>query len=58
VNDLQLHELINFSDGFISLQGRRLILHDYYAMAQLHRDLLSMVGPAHIFNLLTFFDPS
>lgn len=54
-NDLQLQELINFSDGFISLHGRRLILHDTYAMAQFHRDLISMVGPEQSRRILTRF---
>jgi len=54
-NDLQLQELINFSDGFISLHGRRLILHDTYAMAQFHRDLTSMVGPEQSRRILTRF---
>ena len=54
-NDLQLQELINFSDGLINLHGRRLILHDTYAMAQFHNDLTSMVGPEQSRRILTRF---
>ncbi|MEJ2108639.1 MAG: sigma-54-dependent Fis family transcriptional regulator [Acidobacteriota bacterium] len=53
--DLQLQELIDFSDGCISLHGRRLILHDTYAMAQFHNDLTSMVGPEQSRRILTRF---
>ena len=54
-NDLQLQELINFSDGLISLHGRRLILHDTYAMAQFQSDLTAMVGPEQSRRILTRF---
>lgn len=53
--DLRLEELINFSDGLISLQGRRLILHDTYAMEQFHGDLISMIGPEPARRMLTRF---
>jgi two-component system response regulator HydG len=42
--DLRLDELVSFSDGLVSLQGRRLILHDMHAMAQLRKDLITTVG--------------
>jgi two-component system response regulator HydG len=54
-DDLRLEELISFSDGLISLHGRRLILHDTYAMAQFHSDLISMVGPEQARRILTRF---
>jgi len=54
-NNLRLEELIDFSDGLISLHGRRLILHDTYAMAQFHSDLTSMVGPEQARRILTRF---
>ena len=54
-DDLKLQELFNLSEGFISLHGRRLILHDAYAMAQFHSDLTSMVGPEQSRRILTRF---
>ena len=42
--DLKLDELIDFSEGLVSLHGRRLILHDIHAFAQFRKDLLDMVG--------------
>ena len=54
-NDLSLFELVNFSDGEISLQGRRLIIHDIHAIAELRRDLLKMTGPDQARQILTRF---
>jgi DNA-binding NtrC family response regulator len=54
-DDLRVEELIDFSDGLISLHGRRLILHDTYAMAQFNSDLASMVGSDQARRILTRF---
>ena len=53
--DLSLTELISFSDGEVSLQGRRLIIHDMHAIAELRRDLLRIVGPDKTRQILTRF---
>ncbi|QBG47597.1 sigma-54-dependent Fis family transcriptional regulator [Verrucomicrobia bacterium S94] len=53
--ELQLDELIRFSSGLISLQGRRLILHDIRAFAHLRKDLLEGVGPVPARKILTRF---
>jgi len=42
--DLQLDELVSFTEGQFSLHGRRLVLHDLHAFAQFRKDLISMVG--------------
>ncbi len=43
-HDITLEELIDFSEGLISLKGRRLLLHDIHAFAHLRKDLVNMVG--------------
>jgi DNA-binding NtrC family response regulator len=42
--DIRLEELITFSDGMVSLHGRRLVFHDVHAIAQLRKDLVDTVG--------------
>ncbi|HEX3020422.1 MAG TPA: sigma-54-dependent Fis family transcriptional regulator [Chitinispirillaceae bacterium] len=54
-NDLHLSEIIEFSEGEISLQGRRLILHDMLAIAELRRDLLRSLGNEQTRQILTRF---
>jgi DNA-binding NtrC family response regulator/predicted hydrocarbon binding protein len=53
--DLKLDELVTFSEGLLSLHGRRLILHDIHAMAQFRRDLLETLGPEQARRILTRF---
>jgi DNA-binding NtrC family response regulator/predicted hydrocarbon binding protein len=53
--DLKLNELIEFGEGRITLQGRRMLLHDLFAFAELKKDLLEMVGPDHSRRILTRF---
>lgn len=53
--ELKWDELIRFSDGLISLQGRRLILHDIRAFAHLRKDLLEGVGAVPARQILTRF---
>ena len=43
-NDLKLNELVDFSEGWLGLHGRRLVLHDIHAFAQFRKDLVEMVG--------------
>lgn len=54
-NDLHLSELVEFSEGDISLQGRRLVLHDIHAIAELRSDLLRMLGMEQARQILTRF---
>jgi DNA-binding NtrC family response regulator/predicted hydrocarbon binding protein len=53
--DLKLEELVEFSDGFINLHGRRLVLHDIHALAQLRGDLVRSVGDEAARRILTRF---
>jgi len=52
-DDLRIEELIQVSDGMVSLHGRRLIIHDMYAMTQLRRDLIVMVGLEQVRRIFT-----
>jgi two-component system response regulator HydG len=54
-DDLKLDELIEFSEGELSLHGRRLVLHDMHAVAQLRKDLVRMAGPENARRILTRF---
>ena len=51
--DLRLEELLNWTDGVLSLQGRRLVLHDIRAMAQFRRDLVETAGGEPARRILT-----
>ncbi len=53
--DLQLHELVTFEEGALSLHGRRLVLHDVHAFAQFRRDLVESMGPEGARRVLTRF---
>jgi two-component system, NtrC family, response regulator HydG len=53
--DLALAELVEFSEGRIGLKGRRLVLHDLNAFAQLRKDLIDMMGLAQARRTLTRF---
>jgi two-component system, NtrC family, response regulator HydG len=53
--DLVLEELVQFSEGLLSLHGRRLILHDIHAFAQLRGELVKTVGEDSARRLLTRF---
>lgn len=53
--DIQLEELIEFSQGRVSLHGRRLVLHDVHAFAQFRRDIVEMVGLDQARRILTRF---
>ncbi|MBN2290200.1 MAG: sigma-54-dependent Fis family transcriptional regulator [Candidatus Glassbacteria bacterium] len=53
--DLRLDELVEFTEGRLSLHGRRLVLHDIHAMAQLRKDLVEMLGLDNARRILTRF---
>ena len=53
--DLRLEELVDFSEGLVSLHGRRLLLHDVHAFVQFRRDLMEMMGPEQARRILTRF---
>jgi len=53
--DLKLKEIIDFSEGRLHLHGRRLVLHDIHAFAQVRKDLAEMVGLEHTRRILTRF---
>jgi len=53
--DLKLEEIVRFSKGLVSLHGRRLIIHDMYAIAQLRRELVEMVGSEQARRIFTRF---
>lgn len=54
-DDLKLDELVHFEEGRLSLQGRRLVLHDMRAFAQFRGDLFEMVGLEQTRRILTRF---
>jgi two-component system, NtrC family, response regulator HydG len=51
--DLKIQELVDFSRGKLNLHGRRLVLHDLHALAQLRKDLVEMVGFGQARRILT-----
>ena len=53
--DLKLNELVDFSEGWMGLHGRRLVLHDIHAFAQFRKDLVDMVGPESARHMFTRF---
>ncbi len=53
--DLKLSELVDFEEGRLNLYGRRLVLHDLYAFAQLRKDLIETVGVDGARSVLTRF---
>ena len=53
--DLKLSELVDFEEGRLNLHGRRLVLHDLHAFAQLRKDLIETVGADGARSVLTRF---
>jgi two-component system response regulator HydG len=53
--DLKIEDLVSFSDGLLSFHGRRLVLHDLYAMAQLRKDLVNSIGTEQTRRILARF---
>jgi two-component system response regulator HydG len=54
-DDIELRELIDFSEGNIDLYGQRLVLHSIHAFGHFRKDLLDMLGPEHTRRLFTRF---
>ncbi|OGV65981.1 MAG: hypothetical protein A2498_07165 [Lentisphaerae bacterium RIFOXYC12_FULL_60_16] len=54
-HDIQLRELVEFGEGRIDLEGRRLVLHSLNAFAQFRKDLVDMVGMDQARRILTRF---
>ncbi len=54
-DDLKLNELVDFSEGWLGLHGRRLVLHDIHAFAQFRKDLVDMAGLEAARRLFTRF---
>ncbi len=52
-SDLNIAELVQFSPGFVGLQGRRLLLHDLSSLGQFRRDLIETVGEEMARRILT-----
>ena len=53
--DLKLNELVDFSEGWMGLHGRRLVLHDIHAFAQFRKDHYDMVGADSARRMFTRF---
>ncbi len=54
-DDLKLNELVDFSEGWLGLHGRRLVLHDIHAFAQFRKDLVDTIGPGPARRMFTRF---
>jgi len=54
-DDLILEELIEFSEGYISLHGRRLVLHDSHSFGELQKQLKDLIGEEQTRSLMTRF---
>ncbi|MBN1603822.1 MAG: sigma 54-interacting transcriptional regulator [Chitinispirillaceae bacterium] len=52
-NNLNIAELIQFSPGFVGIQGRRLLIHDLLSLGQFRRDLIESVGINNAQRILT-----
>ncbi len=51
--NLNIAELIQFSPGFVGLQGRRLLIHDLSALGQFRRDLIETTGEEMARRIIT-----
>jgi len=51
-NDLHLLEIVEFNEGDINLQGRRLLLHDLHAFIELKKDLLEVLDYEQLRKIL------
>ncbi|MCX7935986.1 MAG: XylR N-terminal domain-containing protein, partial [Planctomycetota bacterium] len=54
-DDLRLEEIVDFSEGMVSLRGRRLVLHSIHAFAQFRKDIVDMLGLDEARRLFTRF---
>jgi DNA-binding NtrC family response regulator len=53
--DLKLDELLQFSEKSLQMKGRRLVVHDWFSLAQVRRDLVVMLGQEQARRVLTRF---
>lgn len=51
--NLELKELLRFDRGFLTLLGRRVMLHDLHAFAMFRKDLIQSVGDTPARQILT-----
>ncbi|HEX3020318.1 MAG TPA: sigma 54-interacting transcriptional regulator [Chitinispirillaceae bacterium] len=51
--NLNIAELIQFSPGFVGIQGRRLLIHDLSSLGQFRRDLIESIGDEMARRILT-----
>ncbi len=54
-DDLRLDEIVNFSEGTLTLRGREVVLHSLHAFAQLRKDLIDTVSMEHARSILSRF---
>jgi DNA-binding NtrC family response regulator/predicted hydrocarbon binding protein len=54
-DELKLEELVKFSEGLLSLHGRRLIIHDLHAFGQFRKDIIDMAELKYARKILTRF---
>ena len=54
-DDLQFDEIIEFGKGEVRLLGRRLVIHDLHAVAQMRLDLINSIGVEHCRRIFTRF---
>ena len=54
-SEFTLEDLVSMSEGEISLQGRRLVLHSIHAFARFRNDIIEMLGFDHARRIFTRF---
>lgn len=54
-DDLRLEEIINFSEGTLTLRGREVVIHSLHAFAQMRKDLIDTAGLEHGRSMLLRF---
>ncbi len=53
--DLRLEEILNFSEGTLTLKGREVVIHSLHAFALFRKDLLNTTEIDHARSILTRF---
>ncbi len=54
-DDLRLDEIVNFSEGTLTMRGREVVMHSLHAFAQFRKDLIDTAGLEHARSILTRF---
>jgi transcriptional regulator with AAA-type ATPase domain len=54
-DDLRFEEMLNLSEGTLTLRGREVVLHSLHAFAQFRKDLIDTTGKEHARSILTRF---